>query len=124
MVERDEWVILDMEAGFEHLTRGTAQSVDILLVVVEPGIRSINTAKKITALARQAGIPKLGYIVNKVYDGDQIGDIAALLASDDILAVIPFDAQAIDADLKRGVPYASCPVMAGHINMLLDGLDC
>jgi CO dehydrogenase maturation factor len=124
MVERDEWVILDMEAGFEHLTRGTAQSVDILLVVVEPGARSINTAKKITALARQAGISQIGYIVNKVYDVDRIGDIAALLGSDDILAEIPFEAQAIDADLKGAVPYAACPVITCHINKLIDGFGC
>ncbi|VAX14795.1 CO dehydrogenase accessory protein CooC (nickel insertion), partial [hydrothermal vent metagenome] len=52
-IERGEWVILDMEAGFEHLTRGTAESVDLLLVVVEPGQRAVQTAKKITDLASQ-----------------------------------------------------------------------
>ena len=124
MVERDEWVILDMEAGFEHLTRGTAQSVDILLIVVEPGARSINTAKKLITLARQAGIPKIGYIVNKVYDGDQIGEIASMLGSDDILAVIPFDVQVVDADLKGAVPYSVCPAMSEHINRFLDCLIC
>jgi len=123
MVERDEWVILDMEAGFEHLTRGTAQSVDLLLIVVEPGIRSISTAKKITALARQAGIPEIGYIANKLYSGDQIREISSLLGSGDIRAAIPFDRQAVEADLKGEPPYAACPATKAHIDRLLEGFD-
>jgi CO dehydrogenase maturation factor len=123
MVERDEWVILDMEAGFEHLTRGTAQSVDLLLIVVEPGSRSISTAKKLTALARQAGIPDIGYIFNKLYSGDQIREISTLLGSADIRAAIPFDDKAVEADLKGAAPYATCPETKAHIDRLLDGFD-
>ena len=123
MVERDEWVILDMEAGFEHLTRGTAQSVDLLLIVVEPGSRSIGTAKKLAALARQAGIPEIGYIVNKLYTGDQIREISSLLGSADIRAAIPFDDKAVEADLKGVPPHAVCPETKTHIDMLLEGFD-
>jgi len=122
MVERDEWVILDMEAGFEHLTRGTAQSVDILFIVVEPGIRSIDTAKKITDLALQAGIPEIGYIVNKLYSSEQIREISSLLGSDDIRAAIPFDFHAVEADLQGAVPYVACPEMEAHISKLLDDI--
>lgn len=123
MVERDEWVILDMEAGFEHLTRGTAQSVDLLLIVVEPGSRSISTAIKLTALARQAGIPEIGYIANKLYTGDQIREISFLLGSADIRVSIPFDDKAVEADLKGAPPHAVCPEMKAHIDRLLDGFN-
>jgi len=123
MVERDEWVILDMEAGFEHLTRGTAQSVDLLLIVVEPGSRSIGTAKKLAALARQACIPEIGYIVNKLYTGDQMREISSMLGSADIRAAIPFDDKAVEADLKGSPPHADCPETKAHIDRLLDGFD-
>ncbi len=111
MVERDEWVILDMEAGFEHLTRGTAESVAVLLVVVEPGLRAIRTAEKITALAEQLRIGRVGYIVNKVHSEGQEKRIAEKLGTDAIWATIPFDFQALEADLSGSSPYEQCPEM-------------
>ena len=51
VVARDEWVILDMEAGIEHLGRGTAIGVDHMIVVVEPNRTSIETAYRIIKLA-------------------------------------------------------------------------
>src|SRR5512136_1477396 len=62
----DEVVILDMEAGIEHLTRGTAGSVNAFIVVVEPGQRSMQTARQIELLAHGLGV-KDGYVVgNKI----------------------------------------------------------
>jgi len=52
-------VILDMEAGIEHLGRGTARGVDLMIVVVEPGARSIETAARIQKLSREIGVPRL-----------------------------------------------------------------
>lgn len=62
----NEIVIMDMEAGLEHLGRGTAASVDILLIVVEPGIVSINTAEKIYKLADDLKIKQISIIANKI----------------------------------------------------------
>lgn len=59
-------LIMDMEAGIEHLGRSTAQSVDILVVVVEPSPFSINTLKKITKLAPQIGLHNIKVIANKL----------------------------------------------------------
>jgi CO dehydrogenase maturation factor len=53
IVERDEVVIVDMEAGIEHLTRGTAEGVDAFIVVVEPGQRSLQTAVQVKKLASE-----------------------------------------------------------------------
>jgi CO dehydrogenase maturation factor len=66
VLNRDEWVILDMEAGIEHLGRGTAIGVDQMIVVVEPNMTSIETAFRIRNLSQDVGIKKLGIIGNKV----------------------------------------------------------
>jgi len=65
VVAIDEWVILDMEAGIEHLGRGTAIGVDIMLVVVEPNRTSIETADRIKRLAGEIGIKRVLLIGNK-----------------------------------------------------------
>ena len=59
IVERDEVVIVDMEAGIEHLTRGTAEGVNAFIVVVEPGQRSIQTASAVKRLAKELGVKRV-----------------------------------------------------------------
>lgn len=66
LVERDEVVIMDMEAGIEHLGRSTADAVDALIVVVEPGLKSVQTAESINKLASDIGIKNIFIILNKV----------------------------------------------------------
>jgi CO dehydrogenase maturation factor len=68
MIARQEWVILDMEAGIEHLGRGTALGVDYMLVVVEPNRTSTETAHRIKRLAADIGIRKVRVVGNKVRD--------------------------------------------------------
>lgn len=108
-MERDEWVILDMEAGFEHLTRGTAESVDILLVVVEPGQRAVQTAVKITKLAKQIGISNIAYVLNKIHDDEDREALSQMIGEDRIWASIPFDVSAVKADLAGKAPFEECP---------------
>lgn len=71
LVERDEVVIMDMEAGIEHLGRGTAESVDVFVIVVESGLRSLETAKAINKLAKDIGIEKIFLVLNKVRKGEK-----------------------------------------------------
>jgi len=71
ILNRQEVIIVDMEAGIEHLGRATAQSIDIMLIVVEPGQRSIQTAETILKLAEQIGIHSFGIIANKIQNKDQ-----------------------------------------------------
>jgi CO dehydrogenase maturation factor len=66
LLERDEIVVIDMEAGIEHLGRGTAQAVDALLVVVEPDKRSLATAGSILTLAHEIGLGRVFAVANKV----------------------------------------------------------
>lgn len=65
-LNRDEAVVVDMEAGVEHLGRGTVQSVDKFIVVVEPNNTSLDTAKKIKELAEGLGIKEISVIGNKI----------------------------------------------------------
>lgn len=92
--------IVDMEAGLELFGRGTPSASDLLVVVVEPSRWSIETAARISALARELGIAKLGIIANKVHDElDTEWIRQALTRYDlDLLAVVPYDKAVITAD--------------------------
>lgn len=71
ILNRREVIIVDMEAGIEHLGRGTAQSIDTMLIVVEPSQRSIRTAETILKLGGEIGIEKFGIIGNKIQSKEQ-----------------------------------------------------
>lgn len=103
MVEREEVVILDMEAGIEHLGRGTAEAMDLLIVVVEPGRKSLETAIRIRKLALQIGIKRVEIVGNKVRDISDEKFIREALSEFKLLGFIPYDEKLIDADLK-GLP--------------------
>jgi CO dehydrogenase maturation factor len=66
LLYNEEMLILDMEAGVEHLGRATAQAVDAFIVVVEPGQRSLQTAARIEQLAGDIGIKRVYAVGNKV----------------------------------------------------------
>jgi CO dehydrogenase maturation factor len=70
LLEEKDVVIMDMEAGIEHLGRGTAGAVEVLLVVVEPGLRSIETAHKIRDLATDLGIRRIQAVANRVRNAE------------------------------------------------------
>ena len=66
ILRREEVVLVDMEAGIEHLGRATVQAVDALLVVLEPGMRSLQTYVQVRKLATEIGIKTIFAILNKV----------------------------------------------------------
>ena len=119
LLEEDEVVLMDMEAGLEHLGRGTARSVDAMLIVVEPGTRSIETAASIKRLAGDLNIKRLVAVANKVATGEEskaikekteemglelLGEIPRNdnLVKADLEGIAVFDAQGID-DVKSSV---------------------
>ncbi len=71
VLERDDAVVVDMEAGLEQFGRSTCRGVDLLLIVVEPGSRSVDTAARMAALAREMGVPKAAVIGNRVGPGEE-----------------------------------------------------
>lgn len=105
VLARDEAVILDMEAGLEHMGRGTAMSVDRLVVVVEPGRRSIDTAHQIRKLAGDLGIKKLSFVGNKIRSDKDKHFLLKQMPDFHFLGFMPFATDIIEADLDGRPPY-------------------
>lgn len=106
VLKRDELVIADMEAGIEHLGRGTAVGVDLMIVVVEPGARSVETARRIRQMSSALGILRFAVVLNKSVDPEPDRFwIGSELGEESLLGVIPFDARIAQAD-RRGVSPA------------------
>ncbi len=81
-------VILDMEAGLEHLGRASATGVDAMIAVVEPGMRSVQTATRIDRLAKDIGIRQTFAVVNKVRRQEEFEVIGGVLSGQTILGSI------------------------------------
>lgn len=103
LLDQKDTVIMDMGAGIEHLSRGTARGVDMMLVVVEPGRNSINTAKQVERMAKDLGIPKIGVIANKIRSESEKQFIAKNFPDDLILGYIKFS-EAIWANAMEPSP--------------------
>ncbi len=104
--ERESTVVLDMEAGVEHLGRGTAKGVDLMLAVVEPGMRSVETVDRIKKLAEDIGIKKVVAVLNKVTDSGAVEKVEAKLREFGIplLETIPYEQALVKADLEGTAP--------------------
>ncbi len=105
MLKSDDVVIMDMEAGLEHLGRGTAENMEQFVVVIEPGARSIQTYKNVKRLATQLGIKKVRVVANKVRDKEDEDFIKARIPAEDLLGFIHYNTDVIDADRKGKSPY-------------------
>ncbi len=122
LLRRDEVLIMDMEAGVEHLGRGTAGAVDALMVVVEPGRRSIQTAYTIRSLARDLGIERLVAVGNKVASESDEAFIAEQLPGFRLVGFLPTDAQAIEADRRGVAVFAQAPQLVERAQAIVDQL--
>jgi CO dehydrogenase maturation factor len=103
LVHRDEVVILDMEAGIEHLSRGTARAVDRLIIVVEPGRLSIDTAHRIAGLAGDIGLQNIAAVGNKVQGRDDEKRLRVKLSGLNLVGFIPYDRSVVEAEMA-GLP--------------------
>ena len=120
LLRETETVILDMVAGLEHLGRGTAGAVDAMFAVVEPGTRSIQTAKTIFGLARDLGIPNFWVVGNKVRHERDEAFIREQLAGLSVVGVLPYSDQAIEADMQSKALYDVAPDMAQKTREIAD----
>jgi len=105
VLARDEVVVMDMEAGIEHLGRATASAVDRLLVVVEPGRRSIDTAGHIRQLASEIGLNQIAVVANKIRGPKDKEFLKKHLPDFNFLGFMPFDDNLIEADLNGISPF-------------------
>ncbi len=108
---RDEVVVMDMEAGIEHLGRATTRGVDRLIVVVEPGRRSVETALHVRELAKDLGLTKVAVVGNKIRGPADEDFLKKNIQDLPILGFLPFDDKVIEADLAGKPPYELSPEM-------------
>jgi len=101
ILNRHEVVIVDMEAGIEHLGRATARSIDKMLIIIEPGSRSITTAMTIKKMAFEIGIRSFGFIANKVRNIEQQKWITRQFPSEEILGIISYNKIIQDSDINQ-----------------------
>jgi CO dehydrogenase maturation factor len=102
---RDEVVIMDMEAGVEHLGRATSASVDALIIVVNPGARSRAAAGQIKQLGEDLKIKRILVIGNRIKETEDEELIRQSFKDMEILGFIPEMAEISDADRKGVRPF-------------------
>ena len=102
---KDDVVIMDMEAGLEHLGRGTAANMDQFLVVVEPGARSVQTYGNVKRLAADLGVKRVRVVANKVRDERDEAYVRSVIPAEDFLGCIHYNPEIMDADRNGKSPY-------------------
>ena len=95
-----------MEAGLEHLSRGTGRHVGRLVAVLEPYYRSMETARNVVALANELGVPDVVVIANKVRDAADRGAIEEFCGAHGMRLVgeVPYDGTLADVERGGGAP--------------------
>ncbi len=120
---RDDVVIMDMEAGLEHLGRGTASMMDQFIAVIEPGARSIQTYTRIKELARDIGVTRVKVVANKVRSEDDRAFIQARIPAEDLLGFLSYNPEIIDADRRGLSPYDCSPKAVEEIRAIKAVID-
>ncbi len=96
VLRRDDMLILDMEAGVEHLGRATARGVDTMIVVLEPGQSAVDSTRRIIRLAGDIGLDNILLVANKVSGSDDEKFIRQAFPDNELIGVIPYS-----DDLRR-----------------------
>ena len=114
---------MDMEAGLEHLGRGTASMMDQFIVVIEPGARSIQTYEKVKSLAKDLGITRVRVVANKVRDEKDEEFLKSRIPEDALLGFIHYNPEVIDADRRGMSPYDISPSAVEEIRAIKARMD-
>ena len=115
LLQRNEVVIIDMEAGIEHLGRATARAVDKMIIVVEPGKASIETASRIRALAKDIGLENIAVVANKVRNEQDRDFLNSAMPDFEFLGFIPYDQSIIEAGLGNFPLINSSPGVISRV---------
>ncbi|MBA3345547.1 MAG: hypothetical protein H0T44_09665 [Gemmatimonadales bacterium] len=104
-------IIVDMEAGLEHLSRGTGKHVSRIIAVVEPYFRSLETGRRVKELAQELGVGNVVGLANKVRDEDDRRAIQQFCAAHGLPLVgeIPYDSTLAEAERAGLPPIDSSP---------------
>ena len=120
---QNDVVIMDMEAGLEHLGRGNAENMDQFIVVIEPGARSVQTYRNVKRLASDLGVKQVRVVANKVRDAQDEEFIKNSIPEEDLLGFIHYNTEIIDADRQGKSPYDFSPAAIEEIRKIKAILD-
>ena len=120
---KNDVVIMDMEAGLEHLGRGTAMNMEQFIVVIEPGARSVQTYRNVKRLASDLGVSRVRVVANKVRDGQDEQFIRDSIPAEDLLGFIHYNPDIMDADRQGKSPYDFSPAAIEEIRAIKAVLD-
>ena len=120
---KNDVVIMDMEAGLEHLGRGTAANMDQFIVVIEPGSRSVQTYRNVKRLASDLGVKRVRVVANKVRDDRDEAFIRENIPAEDLLGCIHYNPEIMDADRQGMSPYDCSPTAIEEIRKIKTILD-
>ncbi len=114
VVETDEAVVLDLEAGVEHIGRGTARQVDVLLIVADSNLKSLEIAKHIHDMAAAAGMKQLYLVGNRVMNDEQKEAIQSYADKNGltVLDFVPFDTKVTEFDMLGKTPLLNKEISA------------
>jgi CO dehydrogenase maturation factor len=98
ILNKNQTLIIDMEAGIEHLGRGTAQGVDTMIIVVEPSARSVNVALKIIQMATEIGIRNIRLVGSKIMNSVDEDYVKKAIPKIPLLGLIPFSEEIRNID--------------------------
>ena len=120
---KNDVVIMDMEAGLEHLGRGTASNMDQFVVVIEPGARSVQTYRNVKRLAADLGVKRVRVVANKLRVPEDEAFIRSVIPAEDLLGCIHYNPQIMDADRQGKSPYDFSPTAIEEIRNIKKILD-
>ena len=120
---KNDVVIMDMEAGLEHLGRGTAANMDQFIVVIEPGARSVQTYRNVKRLANDLGVKRVRVVANKVRDEKDEEFVRSNIPAEDLLGMIHYNLEIMDADRQGKSPYDFSPTAIEEIRNIKAVLD-
>jgi len=123
LLERSDVVILDMEAGLEHLGRGTAQAVDAFIIVVEPGKRSLQTAEAVSRLARDLGIGQCYVVGSKTLDEADRQYIIDNLPQFEVLGFVNYNPKIAEADRLGTGLFDAAPEAVEEVRKIRERLE-
>jgi len=122
-----EHTITDMEAGLEHLKRGTARNVDLMLIVAEPYYRSLEAAMRTHELCAELEIPFIRVVANKIRNDEDRHAIEAFCAQHKmaIIGAVPLDEALMEAERQAKSPFDFAPdgAAATAIREIADAID-
>ena len=123
VLRSNDVVIMDMEAGLEHLGRGTTAGMDQFVVVIEPGARSIQTYKNVKRLAEGLGVKQVRVVANKVRNEMDEEFIKSRIPAEDLLGFVHYNDEVIDADRQGKYPFDFSEQAVSEIMKIKEKID-